>query len=145
MKKHEFSKGGITEHYEEVAKKYDDIYLSAGYHDHEKCAELVVDLIDKEKIPEVEVFDMGCGTGLVGKVLKENGFKKVVGVDISQGMLDVAAEKGAYSDLKVLFLGKPDTFPQEYRGRFDAITASGILAEGHLGCEVFDEMLLSLK
>ena len=60
-------------------------------------------------------------------------------------MLDVASEKKAYSDLKELFLGQLDTFPTEYRGRFDAITAAGILAEGHLGPVVFEEFLLALK
>ena len=60
-------------------------------------------------------------------------------------MLNLAAEKGAYSELHELFLGKPDTFPEQYHNRFEAITASGILAEGHLDSKVFDEMLLSLK
>ncbi len=36
---------------------------------------------------------MGCGTGLVGLHLKEFGYKKIVGCDESQGMLDVAADK----------------------------------------------------
>jgi len=66
-------------------------------------------------------------------------------VDASKGMLDKAAEKQAYSELKELFLGKPDTFPKEYHNRFDAITAAGILAEGHLDNNVFDEMLIALK
>jgi predicted TPR repeat methyltransferase len=60
-------------------------------------------------------------------------------------MLDKAKEKNSYSELKELFLGKPDTFPDEYRNRFDAITAAGILAEGHLDNKVFDEMILALK
>ena len=88
---------------------------------------------------------MGCGTGLVGQYLKERGFVKIVGVDASRGMLDKAQIKGSYTELKELFLGKPDTFPQELRNRFDVITASGILAEGHLDNNVFDEMLLALK
>ena len=33
----------------------------------------------------------------------------------------------------------------KYKGKFDAITAAGILAEGHLTNAVFDEMLLALK
>ena len=145
MKKHHFSQDHIVEHYDDVAKKYDAIYLNAGYHDHEKGAELAYELFGSDKAKEAEVFDMGCGTGLVGYALKEKGFTKIAGVDVSQGMLDVAAQKNAYNHLKVLFLGKPETFPQEYRNRFDIITASGILAEGHLGKEVFDEMLLALK
>lgn len=66
-------------------------------------------------------------------------------MDASKGMLDKAEEKKAYSELKELFLGKPDTFPKEYHNRFDAITAAGILAEGHLDNNVFDEMLIALK
>ena len=88
---------------------------------------------------------MGCGTGLVGQYLKERGFKTIIGVDASKGMLEKAAVKGSYSDLKELFLGLPDTFPADLHNRFEAVTASGILAEGHLDNKVFDEMLLALK
>ena len=88
---------------------------------------------------------MGCGTGLVGQYLKERGFKTIVGVDASKGMLEKAHKKGSYSDLEELFLGLPDTFPQKFHNKFEIITASGILAEGHLDNKVFDEMLLALK
>jgi SAM-dependent methyltransferase len=60
-------------------------------------------------------------------------------------MLDKAQIKGSYTDLEELFLGLPDTFPQKFHNKFDIITASGILAEGHLDNKVFDEMLLALK
>lgn len=88
---------------------------------------------------------MGCGTGLVGQYLGEKGFKKIVGIDASAGMLVKAGEKGVYGELHELFLGQPDTFPEMFRNRFEAVTASGILAEGHLDNKVFDEMLLALK
>lgn len=54
---------------------------------------------------------MGCGTGLVGQYLKERGFKSIVGVDASAGMLEKARTKESYSELHELFLGKPETFP----------------------------------
>ena len=60
-------------------------------------------------------------------------------------MLQKSKEKESYSELEELFLGQPDTFPEKYKGKFDAITAAGILAEGHLTNAVFDEMLLALK
>ncbi len=44
------------------------------------------------------VVDLGCGSGLVGEVLK-NGENQIIGVDISQNMLNKAAEKGIYSEL----------------------------------------------
>jgi predicted TPR repeat methyltransferase len=48
---------------------------------------------------------MGCGTGLVGAELKVRGFTNIMGIDASKGMLEVAALKNAYSDLRELFLG----------------------------------------
>jgi SAM-dependent methyltransferase len=60
-------------------------------------------------------------------------------------MIEKARTKGSYADLHELFLGRPDTFPEKFHGRFDVITASGILAEGHLDNRVFDEMLMALK
>ena len=129
-------------HYDRHATLYDSIMKACRYSPTLKklLNETPLNLPEKPRI-----LDMGCGTGLVGQYLKERGFKKVVGVDASKGMLDKAAEKNSYSELKELFLGLPDTFPREYHNRFDAITAAGILAEGHLDNKVFDEMLLSLK
>lgn len=60
-------------------------------------------------------------------------------------MLERAREKNSYLELQELFLGRPDTFPENLHNRFDVITASGILAEGHLDNKVFDEMLMALK
>ena len=44
-----------------------------------------------------------------------------------------------------MFLGQPANFPSDYYNQFDVVTAACILAEGHLMCEVFDEMILALK
>jgi len=145
MLKHgNFTQDKIAEHYDELSSHYEHIYLTVGYHDPLKCAELAKEIFGDAAAGK-EIFDMGCGTGLVGQYLKERGFTKVVGVDASKGMLDKAKEKESYTELEELFLGKPETFPKKYHNRFDAITAAGILAEGHLDNNVFDEMLLALK
>lgn len=44
------------------------------------------------------VVDLGCGSGLVGEALK-NAENKIIGVDISQNMLNKAAEKSVYAEL----------------------------------------------
>ena len=138
----QFDQDKIKEQYDHLSSNYEDVYLQVGYPDPDKCAEFVESLeISKEE----EIFDMGCGTGLVGLKLKEKGYTKVIGIDASPNMLEQAKEKESYDDLKELFLGNPETFPEEYKDRFVALTAAGILAEGHLGNEVFDEMLISLK
>eukprot|EP00494_Astrolonche_serrata_P010253 UN10314 len=40
------------------------------------------------------VLDCGCGTGLVGELLKKDtAYKQIVGVDYTQEMLDVCLKK----------------------------------------------------
>jgi predicted TPR repeat methyltransferase len=146
MEKHgAFQQDTIAELYDGLSSHYEEIYLRAGWHDPLKCAELAKVCVGDEGAAVGEVLDMGCGTGLVGQYLKERGFSAVVGVDASKGMLEKAREKNAYTELVELFLGKPETFPENLRDRFTVITASGILAEGHLDNNVFEEMLLALK
>lgn len=48
---------------------------------------------------EGSVVDLGCGTGLCGEVIKSLGNNQLTGVDISQRMLDKAAEKNIYQQL----------------------------------------------
>ena len=83
---------------------------------------------------------------MVGEELHKRGFRDIVGCDASQGMVDEAKAKNSYSELVKLFLGKPETFPKEHHDRYNFITGTAILAEGHLmGGAVFDEMMLALK
>jgi predicted TPR repeat methyltransferase len=145
MSKHgNFSQENIADHYNELSANYEQIYLRAGWHDPLKCAELAKECLASQET-SAAILDMGCGTGLVGQYLRDFGFEEVVGVDASVGMLEKAKAKGSYSELHELFLGQPETFPENLKERFDAITASGILAEGHLDIKVFDEMLMALK
>lgn len=150
MEKHAgFNQETITGHYDEVCTNYEAIYLRVGFHDPKKCQELTSEcyqLVGKEKA-DVEILDMGCGTGLVGQYLYEDGFRQIVGLDASSGMLKEAesTKPGVHKELIELFLGKPETYPENLHNRFDVVTGSGILADNHLDNSVFEEMLLSLK
>lgn len=65
------------------------MYLTMGYHDHEKVNEIAMELIpDLAERETMEVLDMGCGTGLVGdQLFKVGGFKNITGVDASVEMM----------------------------------------------------------
>ena len=150
MEKHgNFSQDNIKEHYDELCTNYEAIYLKAGFHDPLKCAELANETVELtgKTAATADVIDMGCGTGLVGKYLHDFGFRSIVGVDASKGMLKEAEESkpGVHKELVELFLGSPATYPENLRDRFDIVTASGILADNHLDNSVFEEFLLTLR
>lgn len=68
IKHSNFNPDKIAEHYDELSSNYEQIYLKAGWGDPLKCAE-VAKLCFGDKAEEASVFDMGCGTGLVGQYL----------------------------------------------------------------------------
>ena len=45
--------------------------------------------------------DLGCGTGLMGPLLRPHVSGRLEGVDLSQGMVDKARAKGCYDHLAV--------------------------------------------
>ena len=64
------------------------------------------------------LLDIGCGSGLSGEVLEEEGHTWI-GVDISQSMLDVAAEKELEGDLFLQDIGQGFGFrPGVFDGAF---------------------------
>lgn len=47
----------------------------------------------------LDILDLGCGTGLIGSWFKDYA-RKLVGVDVSPTMLDMATKKGCYHELR---------------------------------------------
>lgn len=84
------------------------------------------------------VLDAGAGTGLVGEWLKLAGYGPVEGVDLSPGMLAVAAAKSAYDRLAEGDLTGALPFED---GRFTGCICSGVFTTGHVGAEGLDELL----
>jgi SAM-dependent methyltransferase len=66
----------------------------------------------------------------------------MTGIDISQGMLDVAAQKGVYKELHRMELGLPLDFPT---GHFDATICIGSFGPGHAPASSLNELILVTK
>ena len=102
---------------------------------------------------EFKVMDAGCGTGCVGescvKRAKEiSSFAAVAtlefdGLDFSQGMLDVARDKGCYGRLEQADLKQPLSAFADCT--YDAVTCSGVFLQGHVGAEAIPELARILK
>jgi predicted TPR repeat methyltransferase len=94
--------------YDEWAKTYDSDMAEHDFTAPRLVAEAVARGLKLNHLPNKQealskttIVDAGCGTGLVGIELAKLGAKEIVGLDISQGMLDVASKTGAYKNFKI--------------------------------------------
>jgi predicted TPR repeat methyltransferase len=84
------------------------------------------------------VLDAGAGTGLMGQVLAPLGYHDLIGIDISQSMLEFARTKGVYKELRQMELGGQLDLPTD---AFSAVVSTGVFAAGHAPPESFEELI----
>uniref|UniRef100_UPI0037E7B9D3 methyltransferase-like protein 27 isoform X2 n=1 Tax=Semicossyphus pulcher TaxID=241346 RepID=UPI0037E7B9D3 len=89
------------------------------------------------------VLDVACGTGLMAKQMKRHGFSHFVGVDGSEGMMELARQSGLYQDLKQCMLGE-EPLPVQW-GLFDVVVIIGALSVGQVPVCVVRELCNSTK
>ena len=84
----------------------------------------------------IKIFDAGCGTGLVGIALKNNGYNFLDGADFSQSMLNLVPNN-LYQNLYKIDLNKKISFKDNI---YDAITCVGTFTYGHVHPPALNEM-----
>ena len=125
----------LAERYDAWAEDYDEDLLSYGYKLPSVCIGLVV---RHAPSPEGRLLDAGAGTGILGESLHLLGYQNMVAIDLSQGMLDVAHNKGAYRELRQMTLGETLDFADD---SFAATVAMGVLTLGHGPPESLGELV----
>ena len=55
---------------------------------------------------DAEIMDFGCGTGIVGYLIKDHGYTNIYGLDASDNFIKIINEKGIYKGGEALFLGQ---------------------------------------
>jgi predicted TPR repeat methyltransferase len=126
---------------------YDD--WSQDYDEHLK-AELgyiapgvaVAELAQHLQQRDLEIIDFGCGTGLVGEALHEQGFVHIDGTDISNGMLEQARAKQIYRNLLCADLTARIPLDDDC---YAAGLCVGSLGAGHVGAVHVAEMLRPIR
>ena len=130
----------------ELAERYDSW---AGDYEHDVLDlgrvlkdERVFDMLVKYVPKESQVLEAGAGTGMVGQHLYTLGYRNLVAIDLSAGMLAEAEKKGVYRELLQMKLGDPLGFPTD---SFDAVVAVGVFTIAHASADAFDEIIRITK
>ncbi|HIY60325.1 MAG TPA: class I SAM-dependent methyltransferase [Candidatus Eisenbergiella stercorigallinarum] len=88
------------EAYTDFAEVYDTFMDNVPY---EKWADYIADRLGRAGIRDGLVLELGCGTGTLTQLLARRGYD-MIGVDRSEEMLAVAAQKAAEEGLDILYL-----------------------------------------
>jgi predicted TPR repeat methyltransferase len=111
----------VADRYDEWAKGYDDDLASWSYQAPAVVAQTVV----SRHLEAGSVLDIGCGTGLVGRELRERGFAgQILGLDISRASLEIAQECGAYDSVERADLQERLPFEDD---SVDALVCVGVM------------------
>ena len=126
--------------YDDWSQHYDDHLLAEfGYISPGVAA---VELARHLPQRDLEIIDFGCGTGLVGAALREQGFVNVDGADISTGMLEQARSKQVYRNLLCADLTARIPLDDD---AYAAGLCVGSLGAGHVGAQHLPEMLRPIR
>ena len=129
----------LTKVYRDWAEKYDydNDHVLGTVSQPKSVALLSTRLKDKS----VKIIDIGCGTGLVGKNLKAEGFLYFDGIDISEDMLSIAKSRG-YTNL---FLGSLNKQLPLLTDSYDCAMCIGVFTHGHVSSDRFNELCRIIK
>ncbi|NEQ84676.1 MAG: class I SAM-dependent methyltransferase [Moorea sp. SIO2I5] len=129
----------LEERYDQWAKGYDkDLAEEFAWNAPQTATAVFAKHMDKS----AKILDAGAGTGLVGECLVEAGYRNLVAMDLSLGMLEEAKSKNLYKEYHQMVLGSPLAFATD---EFDAIISVGVFTQGHAPASSFDELVRITK
>jgi len=125
--------------YDEWAEQYDACLEEWGYKVPTITANLLKANCEDYDKKQIKLFDLGCGTGLVGNEIRKQHQDidaVIYGSDLSSGQFPMAKDKG-YQDLQQWDMNK---FPFPYKdNEFDVLTCAGTLIYAVDKVELFNE------
>lgn len=136
------SPAGNKKLYDDWAKKYEEDVRAWGYQMPEVCAATLKKHVPADKVEKCKVLDAGAGDGLSGKAITDEGFKDVIGIDLSPELIKIAKKNKIYKKAEVADLSKPLKYKTN---EFDAMTVVGVMTYLEPdGCSL-DEMYRVVK
>ncbi len=120
----------LRETFDSFSNTFDEVLARLDYQGHQLVASAILDVAE-DSARDLVVLDAGCGTGLAGPLLAPLA-RRLVGVDVSPGMLERAAEHETYDELiEAELTAHLDDHPETYDliGSADVLTYFGALED----------------
>jgi len=127
------------EAYDDWAQSYEQDLCAMGYRLPAVAAAIFTRFVSLKAGP---ILDAGCGGGIQTEPLKHVGYNRIIGIDFSPGMLDIAKSKKIYDELHCMALGQPLNFPDE---TFSATYSVGTITPKHAPASSFEELIRVTK
>jgi predicted TPR repeat methyltransferase len=108
--------------FDQFARSFESKLKQLGYR-APRLVHAMLEQSDKPAAKQLDVLDAGCGTGLCGPLVAPYA-RRLVGVDLSAGMLEQARSKEAYDELVKEELG---AFLERHVDAFDVIISADTL------------------
>lgn len=121
--------------YDTWAQKYEQDLCGMGYRIPAVIASVFTRFVPEGAQP---ILDAGCGGGIQAEPIAMLGYGPITGIDLSEGMLDVARSKNIYAELRQMTLGERLDFPDKM---FAATLSSGTITPNHAPPHSFDELI----
>ena len=121
--------------YDDWANNYEADLCGMGYRIPAMIAAVFVRFVPVETSP---ILDAGCGGGIQAEPLAMLGYGPIVGIDLSEGMLEIARAKNLYSELQQATLGETLDFPDDH---FGAVVSAGTITPRHAPPHSFEELI----
>jgi SAM-dependent methyltransferase len=97
------------------------------------------------KLPkDSDIFDVGCGPGVIAEMLKKEGYNNIDGADASEKFIAHCESTGWYRDLGCFYFGA-NVLPDKFKNKFDCVTASGVFLPNHFPPAALDDIHVCLK
>ena len=121
--------------YDQWAEAYEPDLCAMGYRIPTILSTVFTHFVSPGAVP---ILDAGCGGGIQAEAIAMLGYGPITGIDLSQGMLTIAREKGFYAELRQMTLGDSLDFADN---SFAAVLSSGTITPKHAPAHSFNELI----
>lgn len=140
------SEDAIKNFYAQWAENYDKDTSSLQYSACNSSYELLTNLPSSDYLntdvtdKSIRIMDVGCGTGLMGKLLNHHGYRNIDGCDISAEMVEQAEKLQIYNRL-IADVDINQPIQADWKNVYDCSISVGVFVAGHVDPPALNQMI----